>query len=130
MFENTVLRRIFGSRRDEVTGKGRQLHNEELNDLYSSPYIARVVTSRRMRWAVHVEYMGRGEAHIWFRWGNLRERNHVEDPGIDGRIILKGIFRKWDRRVWIGLSSLRIGTGGGLLRVWERTFGFHKAQGI
>ena len=65
MFENTVLRRIFGSRRDEVTGKGRQLHNEELNDLYSSPYIARVVTSRRMRWVVHVEHMGRGEAYIY-----------------------------------------------------------------
>jgi hypothetical protein len=57
--ENRVLRRIFGHRRDEVIGKWRQLHNEELNDLYGSSYITQVVTSRRMRWAVHVEHMGK-----------------------------------------------------------------------
>jgi len=58
VFENMVLRRIFGPRRDEVTGKRRSLHNEELNDLYSSPNIVRVVKSRRMRWAGHVARMG------------------------------------------------------------------------
>jgi len=52
------LRRIFGPRRDEVTGEWRRLHNEELNDLYSSPNIVRVIKSRRMRWAGHVTRMG------------------------------------------------------------------------
>ena len=58
IFENIVLRRIFGPRRDEVTGEWKRLHNEELNDLYSSPNIVRVVKSRRMRWAGHVARMG------------------------------------------------------------------------
>ena len=58
VFENKVLRRIFGPRRDEVTGDWRRLHNEELNDLYFSPNIVRVIKSRRMRWAGHVEHMG------------------------------------------------------------------------
>jgi hypothetical protein len=48
VFENRVLKRIFGSKRDEVTGEWRKLHNEELNDLYSSPYIVRVIKSRKM----------------------------------------------------------------------------------
>jgi hypothetical protein len=59
MFENKVLRRIFGQKRDEVTGGWRQLHNEELHDLYSSPNIIRMIKSRRMRWAGHVARMGR-----------------------------------------------------------------------
>jgi len=58
VFENMVLRRIFGPRSDEVKGEWRRLHNEELNDLYSSPYIVRVIKSRRMRWAEHVARMG------------------------------------------------------------------------
>jgi len=58
VFENMVLRRIFGPGRDEVTGEWRRLHNEELNDLYSSRNIARVINSRRMRWAGHVARMG------------------------------------------------------------------------
>jgi hypothetical protein len=58
VFENRVLRRIFGPKRDEVTGEWRRLHNEELNDLYSSPNIIRVIKSRRMRLAGHVARMG------------------------------------------------------------------------
>ena len=58
VFENRVLRRIFGSKRDEVTEEWRKLHNEEFNDLYSSPNIVRVMKSRRMRWAGHVARMG------------------------------------------------------------------------
>jgi hypothetical protein len=67
VFENKMLRRIFGPRRDEVTGEWRRLHNEELNDLYSSPNIVRVIKSRRMRWAGHVARMGkeRGVYRFW-----------------------------------------------------------------
>ena len=60
MFENRVLTRVFGSKRDEVTGEWSKLHNEELRDLYSLPNTVRVVKSRRMRWAVHVARMGEG----------------------------------------------------------------------
>jgi hypothetical protein len=58
VFENRVLRRIFGPKRDEVTGEWRKLHNEELHDLYSSPRIIRIIKSRRMRWTGHVARMG------------------------------------------------------------------------
>ena len=58
VFENRVLRRVFGSKRDEITGELRTLHNEELRDFYSLPNIVRVVKSRRMRWAWHVGRMG------------------------------------------------------------------------
>jgi len=58
VFENRVLRKIFGPKRDEVTGEWSKLHNKELNDLYSLPNIVRVVKSRRMRWARHVARMG------------------------------------------------------------------------
>ena len=64
MFENRVLRRIFGPTRDRVTGEWRKLHNEELNDLYSSPTIVRVIKSRRMRCAEHVARMGGVERRI------------------------------------------------------------------
>jgi hypothetical protein len=57
VFENRVLKRIFGLKRDEVTGEWRKLHNEELHDLYSSPGIIRIIESRRMRWAGHVARM-------------------------------------------------------------------------
>jgi hypothetical protein len=105
--------RIFGPKSDEVTGEWRKLHKEELHNLYSSPYIVRVIKSKRMRWAGHVARMGRKEACIVFWWVNPRERDHWGDPGLDGRIILGWIFRKWDVELWTGLGWLRIETGGG-----------------
>ena len=66
MFESRVLRGIFGPTRDEVTEDWRELHNEELNNLYCSPNIFRVIQSRRMNWAVHVARMGRGDVYTGF----------------------------------------------------------------
>jgi hypothetical protein len=82
-----VLRRIFGPNGDEVIEEWRKLHNKELNGLYSSPKIVRVIKWRIMKWAEHVAYAG-------FWWGNLTNRDHLEDPGVDGRIILRWLFRK------------------------------------
>ena len=112
VFENRVLRRIFGPKRDEVIWEWRKPRNEELNDLYSSN-IVRVIKSRRMRWARHVARMGRVKMYTGHWWGNLRERDHLKDPGVDGRIILRWIFRKWDARTWTGSMWLRIGTVAG-----------------
>jgi len=114
VFENRVFRRIFGPKRDEVTREWGKLHNEELNDLYSSPNIVRVIELRRRRWTGHVARMGERRG-VEFWWGNLRERDHLRDPGVDGRIILRWIFRKWNVGVWTGSSWLRIGIGGGHL---------------
>jgi hypothetical protein len=67
VFENRVLRRIFGPKREEVAEGWRRLHNEELNNLYASPNIVRVFKSMRKRWAGHVTRMGKGEMHtiLW-----------------------------------------------------------------
>jgi hypothetical protein len=81
VFENRVLRRVFGPKKDEVTGEWRKLHNEELSDLYSLPNILRVVKSRRMRWAGHVARMGEGRG--------VADLQHVKEPWVH----IPGIIR-------------------------------------
>ena len=87
VFENRVLRRIFGPRTDKVTGEWRKLHNEELTDLYSCSGDKIEKNEMGGGW-------GRGEAYTRFWWRNLRERDHFGEPSVDGRIILRWIFRK------------------------------------
>jgi len=113
VFENRVLRRVFGPKRDEVTGEWRKLHNEELNDLYSLPNIVWVVKSKRVRWAGHVAHMGEDRGVY---------RVLVEKP--EGRRPLGRPRRRWEDNiqevggvVGTGWNWLRIGTGGGHLWV-------------
>jgi len=101
-------------RKDEVTGEWRRLHNKELNDLYSSPNIVRVIKSR-MRWTGHVARMGEERGCIRSWWENRRERDHWGDLGVDGGIIVGRISRRWDVGIWTGLGWPRIEAGGGRL---------------
>jgi hypothetical protein len=131
VFKNRVLRIMFGPRRDEVTREWRKLHNEELNDLYSSPNTVRVIKSRRMRWAGHVERVGREEAYIEFWWGNMRERDPLERHR-----------RKWEDNIEMDLRE--VGGGGmdwidlaldrdrwrALVNAVMKSSGFHKMRGI
>jgi hypothetical protein len=74
-----------------------------------------VIKSRRKRWTGNVAGMGRGEAYTGFWWGILRKRDHLKNTGIDERIIMRWIFRKWDVGTWTGSIWLRIGRGCGHL---------------
>jgi len=87
VFENRVLRRIFGPKRDAVTGVWRKLYSEELNDLYSSPNIIRVIKSRRMGWAEHVACMEERRGVYRVLLGKPERIDHLKDSGVDGRII-------------------------------------------
>jgi len=98
VFENMVLRRIFGTRRDEVKGEWMNLHNEEINNLYSSPNIVRVIKSRRMRWAGHVARMGEEKAVY---------RVLVGKP--EGRRPLGRSRRRWVDNIRIDLQEVRCG---------------------
>jgi hypothetical protein len=91
-FENRVLRKTSASKREEVTGEWRRLHNEELYYIYSLNII-QVIKSRRMRWAGHVARIR--EVHRGFLWEDLMKRDRLEGQCIDGRIILKRILKKW-----------------------------------
>jgi hypothetical protein len=98
VFENRVLRRIFGPRRDEVTGEWRKLHNEELHNLYSYPDIIRQVTSRRMRWAEHVVRMGE-ERKVY--------KVLVEKP--EGKTPLGRPRRRWEDGIRMDLREIGLG---------------------
>ena len=111
-FESRVLRIIFGPRRDKVTRQWRKQHNEELNDLYCSHSIVRVIKSRRMRWAGHVAHMGEGRVVHRVLIGKPEGKRPLGRPRCRGGIILRWIFRKWEGVVGIGWSWLRIRTGG------------------
>jgi len=99
VFENRVLRTVFGPRRDEVTGEWRKLHNEELRDLYSLPNIVRVVKSRRMRWAWHVAGMEEG-----------RGVHRVLVGKAEGKSPLGRPRRRWEDTIKMDLRE--VGGGG------------------
>jgi hypothetical protein len=109
VFENRVLRRIFGPWRDEVTGGCRKLHNEELHGLYSSPSIVRVIKARRMRWAGHVARMGevRG-AHI-ILVGRPEERSPLGRPR-----------RRWEDNIKMDLGKIGFGDVDWILLAQDR----------
>jgi len=113
VFENMVLRRIFGPRGAEETGEWRRLHNEELNDLYYSPNIVRVIKSRRMRMAGHVARMGEERGVYWVLVGTPEGRRPLGRPR---RRRVDNI--RMDLHVGCAYMDWpRIGTGGGRLRV-------------
>jgi hypothetical protein len=118
VFENRVLRRIFGPKRDEVTGEWRKLHSEELHILYSSPNIIRKFKSRRMMWAGHVARMGEecvqgfdGKARRKETGESQKERDHLEYQGEDGRMGSEWMLGRLAWGVEIGTSWLRIRSG-------------------
>jgi hypothetical protein len=84
VFENRVLRRIFGPKRDKVTGEWEKLHNEAFHNLYSSPSIIRMIKSRRMRWQGHVTRMGKNGTRVRYWWESQGERDHLEDQAVGG----------------------------------------------
>jgi hypothetical protein len=112
VFENRVLRRIFGPKRDEVTGELRKLHNEELHNLYSSPDIIRQIKSRRMRWTGH---MGQGRRVYKVLVGKPEGKRPLGRPKQRWENCIGMYLGKTGRGVWSGSSWLRIGAGGGLL---------------
>jgi hypothetical protein len=93
-----VLRRIFGPKRDDVTGEWRKLHNEELNGLYSLPNIVRVIKSRRLRWVGHVASMGEGRGMYRFLVGKH-----------EGKITLGRPMRRWEDNIRMNLQEVGCG---------------------
>ena len=100
MFENRVLRRIFGRKRDGVIRQWRKLHNEELNDLYSSPNMVRVIKSRRMRWAGHVARME--------KWRGVHK---VLVGKLEGKRPLGRPRRRWEDNIKMDLEEVVRGCG-------------------
>jgi hypothetical protein len=91
------------------------IHNEELNGLYSLPNIVQVIKSRRLRWAGHMACMGEGRGVYRVLVGKPEGKRRWGDAGVDGRIMVGWIFKKWDVGVRAGLGWLRIGIRGGRL---------------
>ena len=121
-----MLRRVFGPKRDEVTGEWRKLHNEELRDLHSLPNIVRVVKSGRMRWVGHVERMGEGRGVLRVLVGKPEGKRPLGRPR-----------RRWEDN--IKMDRREVGGGGDWMELgldrdrWQalvNTFGFHKVWGI
>jgi len=98
VFENRVLRKIFGPKRDEVKGEWRKLHIKELNDLYSSPNIVRMIKSRRMRWASHVACMGLGRGVYKILVGKSEEKRPLGRPG-----------RRWEDNINMDFQEMGCG---------------------
>jgi hypothetical protein len=94
VFENRVLRRIFGSKRDEIIGNLKKLHNEELHNLYSLPDIIRISKSRNMKWAGYVARMGLRRMHTGFWWESQKGRDRYEDLDVGERIKRRWILEK------------------------------------
>ena len=99
-FENRVRRKIFGPKRDEVTGELRKLHNEELSDLYSLPNIVRVVKSRRMRWVGHVARMGERRVVHWVLLRKPERKRQLGRPR-----------RRWEHNIKMDLNEVGGGCG-------------------
>jgi hypothetical protein len=110
VFENRVLRRIFGPKRNKVTGEWRKLHNAQLHDLYSPQKVIRVNKSIRMRQAGHVTRMGERRGVYGILVGKPKGKRPLGRPMCRWRI-LRWIFRS-GIGAWTGLNWLRIGTGG------------------
>jgi hypothetical protein len=116
VFEDRVLRRIFGPKRDEVTGGWRKLHKEELHDLYSSPSVTRMTEQRmiglakecRTQWVEKAEYM---YIRVESLWESRKGRGHKENLDVNGKIIIMLILEGWDGVVWSGYIRRRTRTG-------------------
>jgi hypothetical protein len=115
VFENRVLSRIFGPKRDEVRGDWRKLHNEELNDLYSLPIIVRVVKPRRMKLVGHVARMGERRGVYSVLVGKPEGKRPLGKPMHRWEDNIKMDLREVIWRLWTGSSWLRIGKGDGHL---------------
>jgi hypothetical protein len=109
VFESSVLRRIFGPKRDEVTGEWRKLHNRELHDLYSSPSIIRIIKSRRVRWAGHVARMGEKRHAYMLLVGKPEGRRPLGTPRRRwlANIRMDLVEVGWGDVDWIGLAQDR-----------------------
>jgi hypothetical protein len=115
VFENIVLRRIFGPRRDEVTGEWIKLHNKELSDAYSLPNIVRMIKSRRMSLAGHVARMRESRDVCKVLMGKPEGQRPLGRPRRRWEDNIKMDFQEMGWGTWTGLIWLRIGTGGGHL---------------